>query len=366
MLETIVDRNVVEYLVKGGATHESVASIYRNLFPATRGISARSVRRYCKYHNITRLQDEELEGIVRYFIINYSHTYGRKLMQGSIRALVGSTLNVVSQKKVSRALRNVAPVANEARARDLIDRTNPIPYYSPYFGYKCHLDQNEKIGQDYGCTHVVMIDGCSRLVAGFVSLHVKNPILIYEFVFRQALCKYGIWEQVRTEHDCEFALVGFIQNVLSHYRLEGISTGYKQTTSTENNVAERFWPKVNSRINYPIKRAMNALRNTIQDDDLFNLADPVFKYCVSWVMLYVTKDAVDHFITSWNHHRVPGPSGCIPIENMKATKRTAVIADFLIPSTPEAVLMYEENGGRLIREGEFGRDPLVTRSNLYE
>ena len=51
---------------------------------------------------------------------------------------------------------------------------------------------------------------------------------------------------------------------------------------------------------------------------------------------------------------------------MKATKRTAVIADFLIPSTPEAVLMYEQNGGRLNREGEFGRDPLVTRSDLYE
>ena len=45
MLETIADKNVVEYLVKRGATHESVASIYRTLFPATRGISARSVRR---------------------------------------------------------------------------------------------------------------------------------------------------------------------------------------------------------------------------------------------------------------------------------------------------------------------------------
>ena len=366
ILDTIVDRNTVEYLVKGGATHESVASIYKNLFPATRGISARSARRYCKYHNITRLQDEEIEGIVRYFTINYGHTYGRKLMQGIIRALVRSTINVASQKRVSRALRNVAPVANEARARDLIDRTNPIPYYSPYFGYKCHLDQNEKIGQDYGCTHVVMINSCSRLVVGFVSLHVKNSTLIYEFVFRQVLCKYGIWEQARADHGCELALVGLIQNVLSHYRLEGTSTAYKQTTSTENNVADRFWPEVNSRINYPIKRARNALRNTIQDDDLFNLADPVFKYCVSWVMLYVTKDAVDHFITSWNHHRVPGPRGCIPIENMKATKRTAVIADFLIPSTLEAVLMYEQNGGRLNREGEFGQDPLVTRSDLYE
>ena len=50
ILETIVDRNTVDYLVKGGATDKSVASIYRNLFRATRGISARSVSRYCKYH----------------------------------------------------------------------------------------------------------------------------------------------------------------------------------------------------------------------------------------------------------------------------------------------------------------------------
>ena len=87
-------------------------------------------------------------------------------------------------------------------------------------------------------------------------------------------------------------------------------------------------------------RAINALRNTTQDDDLFNLADPVFKYCVFWVMLYVARDAV-HLMTSWNHHRIPSPRGCRPIENMKATKRTAVIAKFLISSIPETVLMYE-------------------------
>ena len=56
-------------------------------------------------------------------------------------------------------------------------------------------------------------------------------------------------------------------------------------------------------------------------------------------MLYITKDAVDRFITSWNHHRISGPSECIPTENMKAIKRTALIADFLIPLIPEAVLM---------------------------
>ena len=157
-------------------------------------------------------------GIVRYFIIHCGHTYVRKLMQGSIRALVDSTLNVVWQKRVSRALRNIVRVAKEARFRDLIDQTNPMRYYFPYFGYKCNPDQNEKIGQDYGCIHIVMIDGFSRLLAGFVSLHLKYPILIYKFVFRQTLRKYGIWEQVRTDHGREFALVGFIQKVLSHYR----------------------------------------------------------------------------------------------------------------------------------------------------
>ena len=56
-LENIVDRNTVEYLVKGGSTHKSVASIYSNLLSATCGISAGSVRRYCKYHKITWLKN---------------------------------------------------------------------------------------------------------------------------------------------------------------------------------------------------------------------------------------------------------------------------------------------------------------------
>ena len=54
---------------------------------------------------------------------------------------------------------------------------------------------------------------------------------------------------------------------------------------------------------------MNALSNIIQDDIIFNLADHSLKYRVSWVMLYVTKCAIDHFITSSNYHRVPGLSG---------------------------------------------------------
>ena len=170
-------------------------------------------------------------------------------MQSSIRSLLGITASAVSQRRVSRALQVVAPVAHQARAQDTLERQNPVPYFAPYFGYKGHFDQNEKIGQNYGCTHVLMIDGCSRLVTGYGSMPVRNPILIYEFVFRSALCRYGIWDQIN--------LVIFVQQLLSVYRNDESRESYKQTRSTKNYVAERFWPEVNMRINYPLKRAAN-------------------------------------------------------------------------------------------------------------
>ena len=58
-----------------------------------------------------------------------------------------------------------------------------------------------------------MTDDCSRLVAGFASMPIKNPILIYEFVFRPAILKYGIWDQVRMDHGREFCLVIFVQQI---------------------------------------------------------------------------------------------------------------------------------------------------------
>ena len=73
----------------------------------------------------------------------------------------------------------------------------------------------KKIDQDYGCTHVLLIDGCSRLIIGFTSIPIKNPILLYEYVFRPTVLKYGVWEQVRMDHGREFALVIFIRQVLS-------------------------------------------------------------------------------------------------------------------------------------------------------
>ena len=145
------------------------------------------MQRYCKLFGIRRLSQEVVNLMVSDLVSLYGHWYGRKMMQGSLRAQLGVISGAISQRRVSVALRMVAPDASEARPRDLLERTNPVPYASPYFGYKCHFNQNETIGQQYGCTHVVMIDGCSRLVAGFTSIPINNSILIYEFVFRPAI-----------------------------------------------------------------------------------------------------------------------------------------------------------------------------------
>ena len=59
-------------------------------------------------------------------------------MQGSIRAIIGYS-HLVSQRRISRALIAVAPMEHEARARDLLVRTNPVPCFAPYFEFKVHI-----------------------------------------------------------------------------------------------------------------------------------------------------------------------------------------------------------------------------------
>lgn len=94
------------------------------------------------------------------------------------------------------------------------------------------MDQNEKIGQRYGCTHVALIDGCSRMIVGYASMPVKNPIIIYEFVFCPALVKYGLWNQLRVDHGQEFVLCIYIQDLLKRYRYSEEKAPWRQTAST--------------------------------------------------------------------------------------------------------------------------------------
>ena len=155
--------------------------------------------------------------------------------------------------------------------------------------------------------------------------------LIYEYVFCPAILKYGL------------------------------SPKYWKRASTQN-VIESFWPELNSRVNYPVKRALISI---IEEND-YSMLDPVLKYYVSWITNYICQDGTQHLIKSWNHHRTPGPMGCIPTKNMRLSQQNARSNKVFVQSTSEAVKMYEESSGNLSRNSSFGWDPSVMNEETYE
>lgn len=89
----------------------------------------------------------------------------------------------VGRRRLQSSLRRVSPVYHEQRRNDMVRRANPVPYYSPYHGHKLHIDQNEKL-KDFGVTHVCFSDGHSSQIVCILTMPVKNPIVIYEGLFR--------------------------------------------------------------------------------------------------------------------------------------------------------------------------------------
>ena len=57
---------------------------------------------------------------------------------------IWSIIRVRFSKANFKSLQRVAPIEFDARRRDISEKTYPIPYYASYFGYKIHMDQNEK------------------------------------------------------------------------------------------------------------------------------------------------------------------------------------------------------------------------------
>ena len=111
----------------------------------------------------------------------------------------------------------------------------------------------------------------------------KNPTLIYELVFRPTIVKYGLWNLLLIDLGQEFVLCNFVQDLLKTYRENTEREAWMQTASTQNSVIERFWAEVNSRVNYPIKRAMIDITKQCE----YDMSDPVLKYCISWVINFV-------------------------------------------------------------------------------
>lgn len=151
---------------------------------------------------------------------------------------------------------------------------NPLPYRASHFGEKLHFYQNEKLNM-FGVIHVLTIDGFSCKIVGLISIPKKNPIIIFDCLFRPLLEQYGIWDQLRMDHGTEFNVVISVQYSIAHFRVNYHPYCILQSTSQQNHRAECIWPEINSRINYPIKRILIQLEN-----NRINMSDKMHKFCV--------------------------------------------------------------------------------------
>lgn len=236
---------------------------------------------------------------------------------------------------------------------------NPLPYQARYFGQKLHLDQNEKCVM-FGVTHVLAIDGFSRKIVGFITIPKKNPAVIYDLLFRPLLPSEGLWEQVLVDHGTEFTLIATIQLHLSLHRQNQVHQPILQSLSQQNHCAERIWPEINQRVNYPLKRVLIDMEN----NEEINMGDELVKFSVSWVTIRVMEGAIKNFIHAWNCHRIPGPQGGIPNTLAEQNNHVTHLLPHLVPSTPEAIALHEADASRLNRDSSYGHDPLVGHPHL--
>ena len=158
------------------------------------------------------------------------------------------------------------------------------------------------------------------------------------------------------DHGTEFVLVVAAQMHLSSLRQNSSHhLPALQSSSRLNHRAERIWPEVNQRVNYPVKHILVDMENNGEID----MSDEVTKFCVSWVTITVMKDPVNMFIQAWNNHRIPGCSGGIPNTLASQANQVTPLISSSIPSTVDIIQIHEQDSGnQLCRDPEFGRDPL--------
>lgn len=168
--------------LSNNSTYIAIAMELQQRYPSVRGLSARSVRRYCNDHQMSRssrLTSSEVDDVVERAVSSVGPSYGRRTLTGLLR----SEGVVVGEQRVRLAMRRVTPLYVERRRQQTYRQFNPRPYYAEYCGHKIHLDQNEKLVR-YGVTHVAAADGYSGKLLGIVTMPVKNSIVIYEKLFR--------------------------------------------------------------------------------------------------------------------------------------------------------------------------------------
>ena len=71
-------------------------------------------------------------------------------------------------------------------------------------------------------------------------------------------------------------------------------------------MAERIWPEINSRVNYPIKSALMSM----EESGIISMDDPHHKFCVSHCTTRVASAGAETAIAAWNDHPIPSEWKC--------------------------------------------------------
>ncbi|XP_076118325.1 uncharacterized protein LOC143099128, partial [Alosa pseudoharengus] len=217
----------IKELFGAGKTHAEISTTLKQ--NGIKMCSEMSIRRFCEKHNLRRkgfVIDAELERAVMGSIRETGPLYGRKFTTGYL----ASRGVHAAERRVGKVLRDIHRPYHEQRcqgARNL----NPVPYQGCYMGHKLHMDQNEKLVM-FGVTHVLAVDGYSGNIVAHSSMPVKNNLVIYEEVYRSAVIRHGMWDQVRVDHGREFYMCLYMQERLSGRRHNTSAPPYRQTTST--------------------------------------------------------------------------------------------------------------------------------------
>lgn len=65
-------------------------------------------------------------------------------------------------------------------------------------------------------------------------------------------------------------------------------------------MAERIWPKINSRVNYPIKSALMSM----DESGTICMDDPLHQFSVSHCATRVASAGAETAIAAWNNHPI--------------------------------------------------------------
>jgi len=109
-----MDEGEVRTLVERGETHDQISHHLKQIYPNRRGISARSVRRFCSQRDIRQrneMNDDELDRVIESRVSAVGHTYGRRTMHGLLRAEGLS----VCQRRVGESLQRTNPFQHSLR-----------------------------------------------------------------------------------------------------------------------------------------------------------------------------------------------------------------------------------------------------------